>query len=77
MPTRQRDSLPPTDNLEAELAEAIVAAAERASGLSVRVGIADGKFAAYVAAVMAGATLKGRAPAGARDSRDATGSNAG
>jgi hypothetical protein len=40
------------DSLEAELAEAIVAVAEGASGLHVRVGIADGKFAAYVAAVL-------------------------
>jgi hypothetical protein len=40
------------DPLEIELAEAIVAAAERASGLTVRVGIADGKFAAYVAAML-------------------------
>jgi hypothetical protein len=40
------------DALEAELAETIVAVAERASGLHVRVGIADGKFAAYVAAVL-------------------------
>jgi hypothetical protein len=40
------------DSLEAELAETIVAVAEGASGLHVRVGIADGKFAAYVAAVL-------------------------
>ena len=40
------------DSLEAELAEAIIAVAEEASGLHVRVGIADGKFAAYVAAVL-------------------------
>jgi len=36
--------------LEALLARAIMAAAERASGLIVQVGLADGKFAAYVAA---------------------------
>ena len=40
------------DSLEVELAETIVAVAEGASGLHVRVGIADGKFAAYVAAVL-------------------------
>jgi DNA polymerase IV len=43
---------PKVDPLEGELAETIVAAAEEASGLQVRVGIADGKFAAYVAAVL-------------------------
>ena len=39
------------DPMEVELAAAIAAAAERASELTVRVGMADGKFAAYVAAV--------------------------
>ena len=38
------------DPLEWELAQAIVAVVEEASGLEARVGIADGKFAAYVAA---------------------------
>jgi len=38
--------------MEVELAAAIMAAAERASELAVRVGMADGKFAAYVAAVL-------------------------
>ena len=38
--------------LEEELAEAMAAAAEQATGLTVRIGIADGKFAAYVAAVL-------------------------
>jgi len=38
--------------MERDLAEAIVAAAEKAAGLEVRVGIADGKFAAYVAALL-------------------------
>lgn len=41
------------DPLEADLARTIVAAAEQASGLQVRLGMADGKFAAYAAAVMA------------------------
>ena len=41
--------------MEAALAETIVAVAERATGLQVRVGVADGKFAAYVAAVLADA----------------------
>src|SRR5439155_7702735 len=40
------------DPMEAELALAIMDAAMRASELEVRVGVADGKFAAYVAAVM-------------------------
>lgn len=40
------------DPLEVELGEAIVAAAEGASGLTVTVGIADGKFAAYVAVLL-------------------------
>lgn len=40
------------DPLEVELAQTIIAAVEFASGLSVRLGIADGKFPAYVAAVM-------------------------
>lgn len=44
-----RDSAP--DPMEVELAEEIVAVAGRASALGVRVGLADGKFAAYVAAV--------------------------
>ena len=35
-----------------ELAETIAEVAEGASGLRVRVGLADGKFAAYVAAVL-------------------------
>ena len=48
------------DPLEVELAEAIVVAVEGASGLTVSVGIADGKFAAYVAALLG-------AEAGARD----------
>jgi len=39
--------------MEMELALTIVATAERASGLQVRVGVADGKFAAYVAAMLA------------------------
>lgn len=39
------------DAMEAGLAQTVVAVAEAASGLAVRVGIADGKFAAYVAAV--------------------------
>jgi hypothetical protein len=38
--------------MEAELAETIARVAEAASGLEVRVGVADGKFAAYVAAVL-------------------------
>jgi hypothetical protein len=42
------------DPMEAELAETIVEVAERATGLQVRVGVADGKFAAYVAAMLAG-----------------------
>ena len=41
------------DPLERELAETLVVAMRRASGLTARVGIADGKFAAYVAAVLA------------------------
>jgi hypothetical protein len=41
------------DPLEIQLAQTIVTAVEQASGLEVRVGIADGKFAAYVAAVLA------------------------
>jgi hypothetical protein len=41
------------DPMEVDLAQAIVAAVEQASGLEVHVGIADGKFAAYVAAVLA------------------------
>jgi hypothetical protein len=41
------------DPMERELAETIVKVAERASGLQVRVGVADGKFAAYVAAMLA------------------------
>ena len=40
------------DPLEIELAQTLAAAIRRASGLTARVGIADGKFAAYVAAVM-------------------------
>ena len=52
------------DPLEVELAEAIVKAAEGASGLIVRVGIADGKFAAYVAAML-GAEAGPQAPRGA------------
>ena len=40
------------DPLEAELAATIVVAVELVSGLTVSVGIADGKFAAYVAAVL-------------------------
>ena len=47
--------------MEWELAQTIVATAERVTGLDVRVGIADGKFAAYVAAVLA----RGRYPVGA------------
>jgi hypothetical protein len=43
------------DQMEAELAETIVAVAEQATGLQVRVGVADGKFAAYVAAMLADA----------------------
>jgi hypothetical protein len=52
------------DPLEIELAEAIVEAAEGASGLTVRVGIADGKFAAYVAAML-GSEPYPQAPRGA------------
>jgi nucleotidyltransferase/DNA polymerase involved in DNA repair len=43
---------PEADAMEAELAATIASVAEAASGLSVRVGVADGKFAAYVAAVL-------------------------
>src|SRR6266511_2308853 len=39
------------DPFERDLVDAIVAAAERASGLQVRVGVADGKFVSYVAAM--------------------------
>jgi hypothetical protein len=49
--------------MEAQLARDIVEAAEGACGLEVRVGIADGKFAAYVAAVLADASYPRRAEA--------------
>src|SRR5439155_22825420 len=39
--------------MEAEVARTIGATAERASGLKVRIGLADGKFQAYVAALAA------------------------
>src|SRR5205823_4672401 len=51
-PQPNTHSHPAIDPLEAELAETMVAVAEAASSLAVRVGIADGKFAAYVAAVL-------------------------
>jgi hypothetical protein len=38
--------------MEEAAARTIARAAERASGLEVRVGVADGKFQAYVAAVL-------------------------
>jgi DNA polymerase-4/protein ImuB len=47
------------DSMEVELATAIMAAAERASKLPVRMGMADGKFASYVAAFAAN---RGRRP---------------
>jgi DNA polymerase-4 len=50
-------SSPEADAMEAELAAKIAAVAEAASGLSVRVGVADGKFAAYVAAVLGEGTI--------------------
>lgn len=37
--------------MEAEVAQTIAGAARRASGLEVRLGVADGKFQAYVAAL--------------------------
>jgi nucleotidyltransferase/DNA polymerase involved in DNA repair len=55
IPTPQkprRVTSPEADAMEVELAETIAAMAEAASGLSVRVGVADGKFAAYVAAIL-------------------------
>jgi DNA polymerase-4 len=50
-------SSPEADAMEADLATTIATVAEAASGLSVRVGVADGKFAAYVAAVLGEATI--------------------
>lgn len=41
-------------SFEVEVARAITTVAEHASGLALRVGIADGKFAAYAAAVLEG-----------------------
>ena len=54
LPSKGREKAKPGSPgpMEVELAAAIVAAAERASELAVRVGMADGKFAAYVAAVL-------------------------
>jgi nucleotidyltransferase/DNA polymerase involved in DNA repair len=49
---RPRAISPEADAMERELAETIAAMAETSSGLSVRVGVADGKFAAYVAAIL-------------------------
>ena len=40
------------DPLEVQLAGTLEMAVRRASGLTARIGIADGKFAAYVAALM-------------------------
>jgi nucleotidyltransferase/DNA polymerase involved in DNA repair len=57
-PEKRRGSCSPeADAMEAELAATIAAVAEAASGLNVRVGVADGKFAAYVAAVLGEATI--------------------
>ncbi len=50
------------DAMEAKLAETIATVAEEASGLDVRVGVADGKFAAYVAAVLGERALVGQSP---------------
>jgi DNA polymerase-4/protein ImuB len=41
----------PIDAMEVDVARTIAAVAADASGLAVRVGVADGKFAAYVAAI--------------------------
>jgi nucleotidyltransferase/DNA polymerase involved in DNA repair len=53
---------PEADAMEAKLAETIAAVAEEATGLEIRVGVADGKFAAYVAAVLGETTIATQAP---------------
>ena len=60
----RRTASPEADAMEAQLAETIAAMAEEASGLEVRVGVADGKFAAYVAAVLDERTLAAQSPRG-------------
>ncbi len=58
---QRRAAAPEADAMEARLAETIAAVVEAASGLEIRVGVADGKFAAYVAAVLGEAALAGQA----------------
>ncbi len=63
IPGKQRRApSPEADTMEARLAETIAAVAEEASGLEVRVGVADGKFAAYVAAMLGERALVDQSP---------------
>jgi DNA polymerase-4/protein ImuB len=56
------DSSDRSDPLEEQLARDVIAAVESSSGLRVRLGMADGKFVAYVAAMLSeGTGAKGRA----------------